>query len=142
METIKKCVICGNDVKIDNWDNGKCKVCGWHQNEESFKNPEKIIYPNITAFNHATKLFHEGKQIVPTFEEFILIVLNNYEPHFKYKNKNYGCTNFNGYEFFEWNEERGYQNYPTIEEFKEKVNINGLLLKDIWDSIKKFQLGC
>ncbi len=142
MGNIKKCDVCGNDVTIMQYGDKKCKNCGWIQSEEATHNPNKLKYPNITSLNNAKELNKKGLKIKPTFEDFIESVYLNLEPNFKYRKKQYGSTNFLGYEFYEWNKEEGYQSYKTIEEFSKNVNIDGKLLKDIWDDIYQFELGC
>ena len=142
MGNIKKCDVCGNDVIIKQYRNQKCKHCGWVQSDEAIHNPNKLMYPNITSLNNAKELNKKGLKIKPTFKDFIESVYLNLEPSFKYKKKQYGSTNFSGYEFFEWDKEEGYQSYKTIEEFSNKVNIGGILLKDIWDEVYQFELGC
>jgi len=142
MRNIKKCDVCGNDVAIRKYGDKKCKNCGWIQSEEAIHNPNKLKYPNITSLNNAKELNKNGMKIKPTFEDFIESVRLNLEPSFKYNKKQYGSTNFSGYEFYEWNKEDGYQSYKTIEEFEQKINIDGKLLKDIWDDIYQFEIGC
>lgn len=139
---IKQCDVCGKNIKVDKWGNGKCKNCGWIQCEASLKNPNEVKYPNITSFNNAKELSVKKQKLKPTYEEFIIIVKENLEPSFKYKNKKYGNTNFNGFEFFEFNSEKCYQKYSSIEEFDKNVNINGKHLKDLWDSVNHFELNC
>ena len=49
---IKQCDVCGKDIKIDNYENGKCKNCGWIDSENSFNHPSEVKYPNITSLNN------------------------------------------------------------------------------------------
>lgn len=142
MNQTKKCDVCGNDVVIEQYKDKICKKCGWIQCEEALKTPNKMIYPNITSLNHAREQVENGMKIKPTFEDFVESVRLNLEPSFKYNKRKFGSTNFSGYEFYEWNKEDGYQSYKTIEEFEQKVNIDGKYLKDIWDNIYQFELGC
>lgn len=142
MKQIMKCDVCGCDIEIVQYRDKICKRCGWIQNEEAVHDPNKLIYPNITSLNNAKELIRKGKKIKPTFEDFIESVRLNLEPTFKYNKKQYGSTNFSGYEFYEWNKEEGYQSYQTIEEFEQKVNIDGKLLKDVWQDVHQFELGC
>ncbi len=139
---IKQCDVCGKDVKIDNYGNGKCKNCGWIDSEKSLNNPNEVKYPNITSLNNAKDLIAKKQKLKPTYEEFLTIVKENLEPSFKYKNKKYGSTQFDGFEFYEYNTEIGYQSYPTIEEFDKNVNINGVRLKNLWKYISHFEISC
>ena len=43
------------------------------------------------------------------------------------------------YDFYLWDNEEGFQEYGSIEEFSEKANIGGTLLKDLWGEIKKIE---
>lgn len=138
----KICPACKNKTLVDKYGNGECEHCGWIQCRDELKNPDTLRYPNVTSLNHAREQVKNGMKIKPTFEDFIEIVYINYEPSFKYKKRKFGSTNFSGYEFYEWNKEEEYQSYKTIEEFAQKVNIDGKYLKDIWDDIYQFELGC
>lgn len=139
---IKKCDVCGKYIKVDDWGNGVCKDCGWVDSEICLKNPDNVKYPNITSLNNARELIKSNKKLKPTFNEFITIVKENLEPSFRYKNKRYGNTSFDGYEFYECDSEKEYQSYKTIEDFEKHVNINGVLLKDLWKDVSDFELGC
>lgn len=101
-----------------------------------------MVYPNVTSFDTAKKLYKSGLKIKPQFEDLIQSVMLNLEPSFKYKRKKYGSTKFDGYEFFEWKNENNYQAYKTIEEFEQKANIDGKLLCDIWKDIYQYKFGC
>lgn len=61
----------------------------------------------------------ENKQKL-TYDEFIEIVNFGLEMQFLYKNRKFGVTHFNGYEFYEWEKVDGYQSYKTIDEFAQK----------------------
>ncbi len=101
-----------------------------------------MIDPNVTSFETAKRLYKSGLKIKPQFENFIQSIMSNLEPSFKYKRKKYGSTKFDGYEFFEWENENSYQTYKTIEEFEQKANIDGKLLRDIWKDIYQYEFGC
>ncbi len=72
-----------------------------------------------------------------SFDEFIYLIKNGYEMQFFYKKRKFGSTQFGSYEFYEWNIEKGYQSYKTLEEFKEKINIDGEKVVDLWDKVRK-----
>ncbi|MCM1306531.1 MAG: hypothetical protein NC037_05885 [Bacteroides sp.] len=76
-----------------------------------------------------------------TYDEFIDLVRYGLEMQFCYEKRKFGITHFNGYEFYEWNKEECYQNYPTIEEFATQINIDGILVKDVWDKITKINFA-
>lgn len=71
------------------------------------------------------------------YEEFICLIKNGYEIQFYYGKRKFGSTQFEGYEFYEWDKEEGYQCYQTIEEFKQKINIDGKSVFALWNEIKK-----
>lgn len=72
-----------------------------------------------------------------SYEQFIYLIKSGYEMQFYYKKRKFGSTQFDGYEFYEWNKDEGYQSYKTIEEFSDKINIDGKKLKDLWSEVKK-----
>lgn len=72
-----------------------------------------------------------------TYEEFIHLIKYGYEMQFYYGKRKFGSTQFSGYEFYEWDKEEGYQSYETIEEFEQNINIDGKLVKNLWNKIKK-----
>ena len=76
-----------------------------------------------------------------TYGEFLFMAGGNFEMQFIYKGRHYGVTQFEGYEFFEHCVKESLQIYPTIEEFAEKANTNGILLKDIWDSVEELDFA-
>lgn len=70
-----------------------------------------------------------------TYDQFIFLIQNGYEMQFYYKNRKFGSTQFNDFEFYEWNKDEGYQSYKTIEELDNKINIDGKFLKDLWNDV-------
>lgn len=82
----------------------------------------------------------ESKQKL-TYDEFIEIVSYGLEMQFYYKKRKFGITHFAGYEFYEWEKEEGYQSYNTIEDFSNKINIEGLLVKDIWNKVSRINFA-
>ncbi len=72
-----------------------------------------------------------------TYDELIIMIENGFEMQFYYGKRKFGMTQFDGYEFYEWNKLEGYQTYSTIEEFSRSINIDGVFVKDIWQNIKK-----
>lgn len=76
-----------------------------------------------------------------TFDEFIMCVSFGLELQFYYKKRKFGTTQFDGFEFYEWDLEEGYQSYPNLKEFKEKANIDGKVLSDIWDDVSRINFA-
>ena len=72
-----------------------------------------------------------------SYEQFIFLIKSGYEMQFFYNKRKYGSTQFSGYEFYEWGKDEGYQSYKTIEEFRDKINIDGIRVEDLWGKVKK-----
>ncbi len=138
----KPCDVCGNEIKIDQYGNGECKVCGWFNVESKFS--EKANYPNMLSLANARESYRQGKKLLPTFEDFLDIVSRGFEMALWYKRRKYGAMLFSekSFDFYLWNSEENFQEYQTIEEFGEKANIDGKLLKDIWQNIKRIEYDC
>lgn len=135
---LKNCHICRKSVLVDEFGNGECEHCGWRQSRDDGEHPDRVIYPNLVSYDRAKQLVHDGKPLNPQFEDFIEGFLYYGEMQFNYKSKTYGLVRPGGeIEFYEWNILKGFQTYKTIEDFIEKSNINGALLKDIWHEIEK-----
>ncbi len=80
---------------------------------------------------------------MPTFAGFLDIVSRGFEMALWYRGKKYGAMKYqNKYDFYLWDSEENFQEYTTIEELREKANIDGELLKDIWDKIKRIEYYC
>ena len=136
-----KCDVCGNEVIIDRFGNGKCKNCGWHNEDSKFT--VCANYPNMVSLEEAKELYRQGKKLLPTFAGFLDIVSRGFEMVLWYRGKKYGAMKYRGkYDFYLWDSEENFQEYTTIEELGEKANIDGELLKDIWDKIKRIEYDC
>lgn len=133
---IKKCDVCEKIVMVDQYGNGKCDNCGWVQNNDEieFEKKLKISYPNLVPLSRAIKQYKEGKPFTPTFEDFVNGLFFYSEMLFDYNNINYEvykkddkiyfcCKNFE-------------QIYNAKKDFIENANINGQLLKDIWEDVE------
>lgn len=82
-----------------------------------------------------------GKKQKLTYDEFAEIVGYGLEMQFFYKKRKFGITKFDGFEFYEWEKDEGYQNYKSLKEFADKINIDGVKVKDIWDKIYKLNFA-
>lgn len=138
---IKKCDVCGADIKIDEYGNGHCKKCGWHNVRE--EEAEKANYPNFLPIVDARKAYMQGKKLLPTYDFFLDILSRGFEMALWYKNKKYGAMRDGDmFDFYLWNSWENFQEYTTIEEFSENANINGKLLKEIWQDISRIEYDC
>lgn len=135
---VKACDVCGKPVTIDQFGYGDCKNCGWIQDPARLKSPDRVEYPNRISLNKAKMLYKQGKKLEPDFDDFIAGLEMYSEMEFTYNNKSYGVFLYedNQVEFFENENPENLQVYSNAPEFKQKANINGKLLKDIWQDVK------
>lgn len=134
---LKGCDVCGKIVAIDKFGFGECGNCGWIQDFEMLKMPDKVMYPNRISLNKARMLYKQGKKLEPDIDDFVHGLMMYSEMEFYYNNKSYGvCRVNNKIEFFEDKNPNSLQIYSNINEFREKSNIDGKLLKDIWKDVK------
>ncbi|MEG1663478.1 MAG: CPCC family cysteine-rich protein [Clostridia bacterium] len=142
---IKKCAICDNNIFVDEFDNGRCDVCGWEQSIDSLDFPDEVRYPNRITYKEAMQIFKEQKRLIPTFKDFIEMFNFYSEVEFCYQNKNYGVIASDGatIEFYEMNVPESLQLFASISQFETEASINGKLLKDIWEDVyKAAYMGC
>lgn len=76
-----------------------------------------------------------------SYDEFITLIEFGYEMQFFYRKRKFGSTQFDGFEFYEWNIEKGYQSYDNLKEFREKINIDGKLVSSLWDDVSKIDFA-
>ena len=135
---VKACDVCGKPVTIDQFGYGDCKNCGWIQDPARLKSPDRVEYPNRISLNKAKMLYKQGKKLEPDFDDFIAGLEMYSEMEFTYNNKSYGVFLYedNQVEFFENENPENLQVYSNATEFKQKANINGKLLKNIWQDVK------
>ena len=131
---LKACDVCGKIVAVDQFGNGECENCGWAQNSTLIKNPDIVMYPNRTSLNKAKILYKQGKKLEPDLDDFLDGLFMYSEMVFTYNNIEYEV-------FLRANRNivlcssSMQQEYTTREDFKNKANINGVLLKDIWQNV-------
>ncbi len=135
-----KCPVCDKVAYKDQYGNGECYSCGWlfSKNDEEIEKFLKVSYPMLVPTFRAREQYQNGLKFKATFEDFINGLLFYSEMTFKYKGKNYGTFYYGeskGIEFFE-DKAIDSQLYKTVEEYKNKANIDGKLLKDIWGEIE------
>jgi hypothetical protein len=135
-----KCSICGKVALQDQYGNGECKNCGWKfsKDEVSWEKKLGISYPMLVTPTTAREQYKQGKPFKATFEEFVNGLYFYSEMTFMYKGKYYGTFLYkNGdIEFFQNKVPESIQKYKSREEFVSSANINGVLLKDMWDKIE------
>lgn len=147
----KPCSICGKPLKVDPFDQGECKVCGWYNsmfdnaNKYAAKfpnvyllqidNTDIVIYPNLIPQNKAKKLLAEGKPFTPSLEDFLGAFDFYGEVCFMYKNKGYDLyrTDEDGIEF---DGEDFSINFSSKEDFIANAKIGNEYVRDIWDKVE------
>lgn len=141
MEKIKKCDVCGNEIKVDNWGNGHCHKCGWSNDENALSYPNSINPPNFVSLNE-TKFNYQNKIIYkPTFDRVIELVDRGLDIVIKYKKCSYQLSKHEDYTLWEI-DTKNYQSYNSIKELKDNAKINNILLKDLWKDIKYIKYDC
>ena len=119
-----------------------CPKCGWRRGGDNTELEQQwgISYPMLVSLSHAREQYKQGLPFKADFDEFIRGLLfysemlfdyqgETYEAYL-YRNKNvepfkfvFCCTEFQ-------------QEYFSEKDFREKVNIHGKCLKDIWDEVQ------
>lgn len=146
-----KCSICGLVAMQDQYGNGECKNCGWKfsKGEAEFERDLGISYPMLVSPTTAKEEYKKGLPFKATFNEFVNGLKFYSEMTLKYNNKDYGVffyrdkskviKNFKEIdgkiEFFENQIPESLQKYNSIKYFIDNANINGKLLKDIWEDV-------
>lgn len=136
---IGKCDVCGNIVMHDEFGNGECNKCGWLQEKLGVEYPERVIYPNIVSLNKAKKLYEEGKNFKPDIDDFVEGLKQYGEMEFKYRGNIFVVFRYTDYFEVVFDADGisfEKQTFKTYEDFINKANINGRLLKDIWSEIE------
>ena len=134
------CRLCEKSIMLTSFGTGSCSYCGWIGSGDN--DADKINYPNPISFNKAKELLKQGKPLWPNFDEFIECIKIYGHNELFYKGNKYGLlysTNkdITSIEFYQWNVEKNYQEYNSFEDFIAKANIEGKLLKEIWNEIEK-----
>ncbi len=132
------CPVCGNTIYLDNVGNGdKCTNCGWDHSGMHEEFPDRVMCPNLISLNKARILYKEGKPFTPDFDDFIDGYNFYGEMEFTYNGVTYGLVRSEnkGVEFWGMNTDK-YETFKDIEEFEQKAQIDGKLVKDIWNEVE------
>lgn len=134
-EIVGVCTVCGKIAYFDSAGNGICKNCGWRmqKDEERMGKEQGISYPMLVPVWRAREQYKQGKPFKATFEDFINGLFFYSEMMFKHSGTNYEVFLKPDYTIV-FCCEAFQQEYPTRAEFENKANIDGRLLKDIWDT--------
>lgn len=134
----KICDVCGTEVYVDSIENGdECPNCSWVNCAYYEEFPDRVMCPNLISLNKAKKLYADGKPFLPDLDDFIG-GLNFYsEMEFTYQGINYGVTRVQNDAIDLWIFNGGtVELFKDSEEFRDKAQINGKLLKDIWNEVE------
>ena len=141
-DQISKCDVCGNIELVDQFGNGLCERCGWNIDKACKENSNKVLYPNLVSLNKAKKLYKEGKEFIPDFNDFIEALLMYSEMDFDYNNESYSVIYFSGrekrgelgvVEFAKYGEP--FKKFKSIQDFKDNGSINGEKITSIWKDV-------
>lgn len=133
----KKCDVCGKTLLASKTGNGECQYCGWYNNRLGETNENEVIFPNLISLNKARRLYQEGKPFLPDLDDFIGGLDFYGEMEFTYQGINYGVTRVQNDAVDLWIFNGGtVELFKDSEEFRDKAQINGKLLKDIWQEIE------
>lgn len=135
-DQIVKCSICGAIALQDQYGNGECKNCGWEFNKDEDVLEQKygISYPMLVTPTTARAQYKKGLQFKATFKEFVNGLYYYSEMLFKYKGTIYEVFLKKDYTIVFCSKDMQ-QEYKTRQDFENEANINGILLKDLWDNV-------
>lgn len=141
MKVTKMCDVCNLPIKVNKYGVGSCKNCGWNNDDNATKYPNAINPPNFVSLNEA-KINYKNKIIYkPTFERIIELIDRGLDIIIKYKKNLYQLSKHD--DFTIWKiDTKIYQSYKNLEEFKNKVNIDNIPLKELWKNIKFIKYDC
>lgn len=133
---IVKCSICGGVASEDEYGNGECRNCGWKFGKDQDLLEEKlgISYLMLVSPTTARKQYRAGQKFKATFDEFVSGLFFYSEMLFEHNNIMY--------EVFRKGEQKivlcskdMLQEFDSRESFVNGANIDGCLLKDLWDDV-------
>ena len=131
-----KCEVCGALNYEDDYGNtDKCPNCGWEacSSNELEEIWHGISYPMLVPLSRAREQYKAGQKFKATFEDFINGLKFYAEMLFWYNGKHYEVYETEtGALIYNKDYEREYQ---TIEDFRDHAEVEGKLLKDIWDDV-------
>ena len=135
---MRSCEICGYPVV--NYESGicmRCEKCGWQSggNNAEYEVKCGLSYPMVVPLSRAREQYKKGKPFKATFEDFIKGLDFYSEMAFTYKGINYGVCYRKDYSILFYNGNKAWT-YQTKDEFYKTANIDGNLLKDLWDEVQ------
>lgn len=130
------CEVCGKLTFADDYGNtDKCPHCGWKSNSDSefYEECYGISYPLLVPLSRAKEQYKAGQKFKATFEDLINGLKFYAEMLFWHNGKVFEVFRRNGGVVLSSKEIE--QKFISTDEFYDKANIDGRLLKDIWDEV-------
>ncbi len=130
------CEVCGKLTFADDYGNtDKCPHCGWKSNSDSEFYEERygISYPMLVPLSRAREQYKAGQKFKATFEDFIN-GLKWYKEMLFWHNNKYHAVRYRSIGIVLESKDTEII-YKNIEDFVVHANIEGRLLKDIWDEV-------
>jgi len=138
MKIEKKCEVCGKTVKVDVYEQGECKNCGWYNCFLNEENPDNVALPNTLSLNRARQLYKEGKPFELNFDDFIKALYSYGEMQFEYDGIYYAVEfvrngeDENNIQLYNSKTRESFL-FKTKDDFKNNAIVDGKFLKDVWD---------
>ena len=137
------CEICGYPVVHHEYGGySYCEKCGWRRGGDNTELEQQwgISYPMLVSLSHAREQYKQGLPFKADFDEFVRGLLFYSEMLFDYQGETYEAylyrnKNVEPYKFVFCCTEFQ-QEYFSEKDFREKANIQGKCLKDIWDEVQ------
>ncbi len=137
------CEICGYPVVHYEYGGySYCEKCGWRRGGDNIELEQQwgISYPMLVSLSHAREQYKKGLPFKADFDEFIKGLLFYSEMLFDYQGETYEAylyrnKNVEPYKFVFCCTEFQ-QEYFSEKDFREKANILGKCLKDIWNEVQ------
>lgn len=138
MKRIRFCAVCGEAFESDEFGQGCCENCGWHNDAMNEQNPDDVVAPNLIPLNKAKKLYSKKEPFLPDVYDFIGGLSFYGEMQFKLRGKYYGVIRDDGDDenmLIDWFEIDGetIQTFHGAKDFIGNAKIGNEYLKDIWD---------
>ena len=143
-----KCAVCGRLNYADDYGNtDKCPNCGWKDNGDSefFEDCHGISYPMLVPLSRAREQYRSGQKFKATFDDFInglkfyseMLFWHHGLVHEVFtKHKGSGSIEQESDDHIVVFCNKNFQQeFDSIDEFRNKANIDGRLLKNIWDEV-------
>lgn len=145
---VTKCHVCGHITFMDDYGNtDKCPNCGWMGDgaDALMEKWHGISYPMLVPLSRAREQYRAGQKFKATFEDFINGLMFYSEMLFWHNGKVYTVfTRIKNQDLeayaagdciVDFCNRESSQTYNHVNDFRNYANIDGRLLKDIWDEV-------